>query len=141
MKRNGLTTAIVAGICGIAGFAGLGQAVDLSPDSLGQVLVYPYYTVNQTQQTLLITEPNYIEETQWAVFVNDDSNPIKVRFLEGYDASTIVDFDLFVYEGPRPAADLPQPFVGALDLVGFDAAEEPPRLGDWFEVGDPGTKD
>ena len=47
MKRNSLTTAVVAGIAGVAGFAGLANAVDLNPDGLGQVLIYPYYTVNQ----------------------------------------------------------------------------------------------
>ena len=41
MKRNSLTTAVVAGIAGVAGFAGLANAVDLNPDGLGQVLIYP----------------------------------------------------------------------------------------------------
>jgi len=125
MKRNALTTAIVAGICGVAGFAGLGQAVDLSPDALGQALVYPYYTVNEAQQTMLVV---------------DEVNPVKVRFLDGRDASAVVDFDLFVYRTPT-WLEPRQPFVGALDVVGFDIADEPPRLGDWFDVGDPGTKD
>ena len=35
MKRNSLTTAVVAGIAGVAGFAGLANAVDLNPDGLG----------------------------------------------------------------------------------------------------------
>ena len=48
MKRNSLTTAVVAGIAGVAGFAGLANAVDLNPDGLGQVLIYPYYTINKS---------------------------------------------------------------------------------------------
>lgn len=76
MKRNSLTTAVVAGIAGVAGFAGLANAVDLNPDGLGQVLIYPYYTVNKSQDTLLSV-------------VNTDSvngKAVKVRFLEGYNS-------------------------------------------------------
>ena len=42
MKKNSLTTAVVAGIAGVAGFAGLANAVHLNPDGIGQVLLYPY---------------------------------------------------------------------------------------------------
>src|SRR5690606_832168 len=52
MKKNSLTTAVVAGLAGVAGFAGLANAVDLNPDGLGQVLIYPYYTVNKSQDSL-----------------------------------------------------------------------------------------
>ena len=46
MKRNSLTIAVVAGIAGTVGIANLASAVNLNPDGLGQVLLYPYYTVN-----------------------------------------------------------------------------------------------
>ena len=46
MKRNSLTTAVVAGIAGTVGIANLATAATLNPDGLGQVLIYPYYTVN-----------------------------------------------------------------------------------------------
>jgi len=46
MKRNNLTTAVIAGLAGVAGVASISNAVDINNDGLGQVLIYPYYTVN-----------------------------------------------------------------------------------------------
>jgi hypothetical protein len=85
MKRNNLTTAIVAGIAGVAGFAGLANAVNLNPDGLGQVLIYPYYTVNHSQDSLFSV-------------VNTTANgkAVKVRFLEGYNSREVLDFNLFL---------------------------------------------
>ena len=71
MKRNSLTTAVVAGIAGVAGFAGLANAVDLNPDGLGQVLIYPYYTVNKNQDSLFTV-----------VNTTGIGKAVKVRFLE-----------------------------------------------------------
>ena len=85
MKRNSLTTAVVAGIAGVAGFAGLANAVDLNPDGLGQVLIYPYYTVNKSQDTLFSV-----------VNTTDIGKAVKVRFLEGYNSREVLDFNLFL---------------------------------------------
>lgn len=85
MKKNSLTTAVVAGIAGVAGFAGLANAVHLNPDGLGQVLLYPYYTVNNGQQTLLSV-----------VNTTNIAKAVKVRFLEGYNTREVLDFNLFL---------------------------------------------
>jgi hypothetical protein len=85
MKRNSLTTAVVAGIAGVAGFAGLANAVDLNPDGVGQVLIYPYFTVNKSQDTLLSV-----------VNTADVGKAVKVRFLEGYNSREVLDFNLFL---------------------------------------------
>lgn len=85
MKRNSLTTAVVAGIAGVAGFAGLANAVDLNPDGLGQVLIYPYYTVNKSQDSLFSV-----------VNTTDVGKAVKVRFLEGYNSREVLDFNLFL---------------------------------------------
>jgi len=85
MKRNNLTTAVVAAIAGVAGFAGLANAVDLNPDGLGQVLIYPYYTVNKGQDTLISV-----------VNTTDVGKAVKVRFLEGYNSREVLDFNLFL---------------------------------------------
>jgi hypothetical protein len=53
MKKNSLSTAVVAGIAGIAGLSGMANAVNVNPDGLGQVLLYPYYTVNGGNSTLV----------------------------------------------------------------------------------------
>ncbi|MEO7065238.1 MAG: hypothetical protein ABI082_15855 [Dokdonella sp.] len=85
MKRNNLTTALVAAIAGVAGFASLASAVDLNPDGLGQALIYPYYTVNKSQNT------------QFSV-VNSSNvgKVVKVRFLEGYNSREVLDFNLYL---------------------------------------------
>ena len=53
MNRKNLTAAVLAGLAGAAGIAGSAQAVNLNPDGLGQVLIYPYYTTNDGNDTLL----------------------------------------------------------------------------------------
>ena len=53
MNKNSLTTAVIAGLAGVAVIANMANAVNLNPDGLGQVLLYPYYTVNGGQNTLL----------------------------------------------------------------------------------------
>jgi len=86
MNRNSLTTAVIAGLAGVAGIANMASAVNLNPDGLGQVLLYPYYTVNAHQQTLLSV-------------VNTDTvngKAVKVRFLEGYNSREVLDFNLFL---------------------------------------------
>jgi hypothetical protein len=86
MKRNSLTTAVVAGIAGVAGFAGLANAVNINPDGVGQVLIYPYYTVNADQDSL------------FSVVNTDPVNgkAVKVRFLEGYNSREVLDFNLYL---------------------------------------------
>ena len=98
MKRNSLTTAVVAGIAGVAGFAGLANAVDLNPDGLGQVLIYPYYTVNKGQDTLFTV-----------VNTTAIGKAVKVRFLEGYNSREVLDFNLFL--SPHDLRDRSGPHV------------------------------
>jgi len=85
MNRNSLTTAVIAGIAGVAGIANMASAVNLNPDGLGQVLLYPYYTVNSGQQTLLSV-----------VNTTNIGKAVKVRFLEGYNSREVLDFNLFL---------------------------------------------
>jgi hypothetical protein len=85
MNRNSLTTAVIAGIAGVAGIANMAGAVNLNPDGLGQVLLYPYYTVNGGQQTVLSV-----------VNTTDVGKAVKVRFLEGYNSREVLDFNLFL---------------------------------------------
>lgn len=91
MKRNSLTTAVVAGIAGTVGIANLASAVNLNPDGLGQVLIYPYYTVNErgddgaTLQTLFSV-----------VNTTDQGKAVKVRFVEGYNSREVRDFHLYL---------------------------------------------
>jgi hypothetical protein len=85
MKRNNLTTALLAGLAGAAGLATTAQAVNLNPDGLGQVLIYPYYTVNAGNQTLVSV-----------VNTTNRVKAVKVRFLEGRNSKEVLDFNLYL---------------------------------------------
>jgi hypothetical protein len=85
MKRNNLTTAILAGITGVAGIASVSNAVNLNSDGVGQVLVYPYYTVNKGLNTLISV-----------VNTTDEVKAVKVRFLEGRNSRECLDFNLYM---------------------------------------------
>lgn len=85
MKKSSLTTAVLAGLAGVVGFAGSSNAVELNPDGTGQALIYPYYTVRAGQQT-------YIS----VVNSTDTTQSVKVRFLEGYASKEVLDFNVFL---------------------------------------------
>ena len=85
MKKNSLTTAVVASLAGIAGIANISNAVNLNPDGLGQVLIYPYFTVEKGNQTLISV-----------VNTTNIGKAVKVRFLEGVNSREILDFNLYL---------------------------------------------
>lgn len=85
MKKSSLTTAVLAGLAGLVGFAGSSQAVEINADGTGQVLIYPYYTVNAGQQTSI----SVVNST-------DAGKAVKVRFIEGYNSREVLDFNLFL---------------------------------------------
>jgi hypothetical protein len=58
--------------------ASAASAVALNPRGIGQVLIYPYYTVNRGQDTLFTL-----------VNSSDTAKVARVRFLEGYDGRTV----------------------------------------------------
>lgn len=85
MKKNALTNAVIAGIAGVAGIASVANAVNLNPDGLGQVLIYPYYTVNGGNQTLV----SIVNTTEFG-------KAVKVRFVEGRNSREVLDFNLYL---------------------------------------------
>lgn len=85
MNRKNLTAAVLAGLAGAAGIAGTAQAVNINPDGLGQVLVYPYYTSRGGNDTLLSV-----------VNTTEDAKAVKVRFLEGYNSREVLDFNMYM---------------------------------------------
>jgi len=95
MKRNSLTTAVVAGIAGTVGIANLATAVTtLNPDGLGQVLIYPYYTVNVPNS--LTDDPSNLTTQFSVVNTTNQGKAVKVRFLEGRNSREVRDFNLYL---------------------------------------------
>jgi hypothetical protein len=86
-----------------AGPAHARNAMALSPDGHGQVLVYPYYTVNGGNLTLLT-----IENTR------DEAKAVRVRFRESLNGRVVLQLSLYL--GPQDmwtAAIMPDGGVGA----------------------------
>ena len=89
------------------GVTGAAQAVNVNPDGLGQVLIYPYYT---TQDKV----PGIAPYSSLLSVVNSTASvkAVKVRFLEGKNSQEVLDFNLFL--SPRDvwtAAVLAMPHV------------------------------
>ena len=85
MNRKNLTAAVLAGLAGVAGIVGSAQAVNINPDGLGQVLIYPYYTVSGGNQTILSV-----------INTSENAKAVKVRFLEGKNSREVLDFNLYL---------------------------------------------
>jgi len=85
MNRKNLTAAVLAGLAGVAGIVGSAQAVNINPDGLGQVLIYPYYTVNGGNSTVLSV-----------VNTTGSAKAVKVRFKEGTNSREVLDFNLYL---------------------------------------------
>ena len=84
-KRKALFTAVVAGL----GVAGSAEAVFLAPNGTGQVLVYPYYTVQNNGTNSWNTYLSIVNTTP-------DAKAVKVRILEGRTSAEVLDFNLFL---------------------------------------------
>ena len=83
-KKKSVYAAILAGL-GAVGAAGTASAVHVNADGLGQVLVYPYYTVRDGNDTYLSV-----------VNTTASTKAVKVRFLEGKNSREVLDFNLYL---------------------------------------------
>lgn len=82
MKHQDVANAIALA-CAIAGFCVPAHAVNINPQGRGQVLLYPYYTVNSGQDTSLsVSNPTVYAQVA------------HVRFLEGRAGRPALDLDV-----------------------------------------------
>ncbi|MGH8173299.1 MAG: hypothetical protein ACREPX_09125 [Rhodanobacteraceae bacterium] len=82
MTKNSLASALALSASLVAIPA---SAVSLNPKGLGQVLIYPYYTVNRNQDTLISVANS-----------NDIGKVVSVEFLEGINGRQVLAFRLFL---------------------------------------------
>lgn len=108
-KRKALSVAVLAGLGAVATTAG---AVVRSPDNTGQVLIYPYYTVQSVDGNQYNT---YISVTN----TTSRAKVLKVRFREGKTSAEVLDFNLYLSPNDM--------WVGALVADGTGAGD-PARL-------------
>lgn len=80
MKKQ-LLASVVAGL----GVVGSAHAVHVNPDGLGQVLLYPSYTVQDGFDT-------YVHVVNTTTY----TKAVKVRFLEGKNSQEVLDFNLYL---------------------------------------------
>lgn len=85
MKKTKLATAVSLALAGSAGVLNTAQAVNVNPDRLGEVLLFPYYTVRNGNDTLISI-----------VNTRDEVKAVKVRFLEGKNSKEVLDFNLYL---------------------------------------------
>ena len=85
MKRKTLTTAVMAGLTGVAGMMSVANAVNVNPDGLGQVLLYPYYTARGGNDTLISV-----------VNTTSSAKAVKIRFLEALNSREVLDFNIYM---------------------------------------------
>jgi hypothetical protein len=79
MKRKLINMAVLSTL-GLAGTAGA-----VTTGSTGQVLLYPYYTVRDGNDTLVTV-----------VNTTDQPKAVKVRFLEAKNSQEVIDFNLYL---------------------------------------------
>jgi ribosomal protein S28E/S33 len=87
-KQKSLYAAL-AGVSAL-GVTGSAQAVSVNPDGLGQVLIYPYYTVRDK-----VAGAPYASLLS-VVNSTASAKAVKVRFLEGKNSREVLDFNLYL---------------------------------------------
>ncbi len=85
MRMHTVTRSVIAGLAISATCTEDAKALNLNPLGTGQVLVFPYYTVNAGNQTVL----SVVNKT-------DAGKAIKVRFLEGRNSREVLDFNVYL---------------------------------------------
>ena len=81
--------AALAGVSAL-GVTGAAEAVVVNPDGLGQVLIYPYYTVRDR-----VAGAGY-NSLLSVVNSTASAKAVKVRFLEGKNSREVLDFNLYL---------------------------------------------
>ena len=84
MKKNVIILSLLISIFSL-GVHTSGNAANLNHKGTGQVLIYPYYTVNNNLNTLLSV-----------VNTTSDVKALKVRFLESDNGQAVLSFNLYL---------------------------------------------
>lgn len=83
MIRKSLPAAIA--LASTIGLVGSANAVEVNPNGIGEVLLYPLYTVEGGNDTLvtIVNTTNYVKA-------------VKVRFVESMNSQEVLDFNLYL---------------------------------------------
>lgn len=87
---NKKSLCVALGAAGLLGAAGVAQAVNVASDGLGNVLIYPYYTVSKdVNGNEFITLMSVVNTTA-------STKAVKVRVREGRNSVEVLDFNVFL---------------------------------------------
>ncbi len=92
-KRKSVSAAVLAGL-GAVGVAGTAEAVHINSDGMGEVLLYPYYTVRSPKGSN--ASANKFDTYVAVTNTTDQVKAVKLRFLEGRRSAEVLDFNLFL---------------------------------------------
>jgi hypothetical protein len=106
MKRNTLTTAVLAGLTGMAGMVSVSNAVNVNPDGLGQVLLYPYYTTRGGNDTMISV-----------VNTTSRGKAVKIRFIEALNSREVLDFNIYMSEWDVWVAAITDSGAGGAQMI------------------------
>ncbi len=117
MKRNTLTTAVLAGLTGMAGMVSVSNAVNVNPDGLGQVLMYPYYTARGGNDTLISI-----------VNTTERGKAVKIRILEALNSREVLDFNIYMSEYDVWTAAITEAASGGGKILTADSTCTSPNI-------------
>ncbi len=100
-----LPVAVLAALAGV----NAAQAVHVNGDGTGQVLVYPFYSVEGGQDTYV----NLVNTT-------DDFKAVKVRILESMNSQEVLDFNLYLSPQDHWSAVITTDAAGGAAIQSFD---------------------
>ena len=112
--------AALAGL-GALGATGAAQAVNVNPDGLGQVLIYPYFTTQGTNAPY--------NSLLSVVNSTNSGKVVKVRFLEGKFSHEVLDFNLWLSPKDVWTAAIVPTSIGGAPGAGISALDPWGRVG------------
>ena len=115
---------LYAALAGLGALSGMGaaEAVNLSPEGLGQALIYPYYTVRNGANGFAYNTLLSVVNT------TASAKAVKVRFLEGKNSKEVLDFNLFLSKNDVWTATVVATATGAAVTSGDNSCILPNQL-------------
>ncbi len=106
--------------------AGTADAVYVNPDGLGQVVLYPYYTVRAKGSSSLFPGAQFNTLIS-VVNTTASAKAVKVRFLENLNSREVLDFNLYLSHNDVWTAGI-VPTASGAGMVTFDNSCTDPGL-------------
>ncbi|WP_026331424.1 hypothetical protein [Thioalkalivibrio sp. ALE11] len=112
MNKKLLPLAVLTAVA--TGGLSTAQAVNVNPDGLGEVLLYPFYSVEGGNDT-------YVSVTN----TTDQVKAVKVRFIEAMNSQEVLDFNLYLSPNDMWTAAITDDGDGGAELVTQDTSCAP----------------